>query len=414
MNKKHFSLLFAFIMGMSIFISSCKKEETPLSITINVESEEAIPDYTKFVVEAQELRTLKSTKTTLNEDGSCQMELYEGTYKITVEWKNGNALAFGTKENYSVTQNETLTIPITVTMAKPQGLIFKEIFFNGETNNGRMMHPDQYFVLYNNGDEPVYADGVTFAVTAHANWSEEDMFTELLPNEIVVSQLYSIPGNGLEYPVAPGEQIVVASTAIDHSATYENAVDLSGADFEIYDTDLPERFPADVDNPDVPNMIGHFSYFGFFVMHPRGPIAPLIFKPETDMKTFMENHKFEFVNSKGETRYLYKVPADLVLDGIETGNEAFVKVKSLPPSVDKGYVTVTGCHRQELIRRKMDGNKLMDTNDSSVDCERVKGASSFPKKTKSAFIGSNPDAYQRMKMENKIFDYEGINFNILN
>lgn len=102
------------------------------------------------------------------------------------------------------------------------------------------------------------------------------------------------------------------------------------------------------------------------------------------MKTFMENNKFEFKNSKGETKFTYKVPADLIIDGIETGNEGFLKVKSLPASVDQGSITVTGCHRQELIRRKPgQGYKLQDTNNSSVDCERVKGQTSFPKKQKS-------------------------------
>lgn len=380
MIRKTTILLFL-MFGFFVF-SSCNKddvEETAL-LTISVTSEDEIPDYTQFLVTLKELRTLKTKEVNLNEKGSCEVLVDKGSYTITVEWKNGNVFIFGTQENYSVATDQSLSIPLTTTISKPSGLIFKEVFFNGETNSGQMMHPDQYFVLFNNGNEIVYADGVVFATSAHANWNEADVFTQQLPDYIVVPQLYSIPGNGMQHPIEPGGQIVIARTAINHHAEYENAVDLSGADFEVYEPDMPEQFGVDVDNPDVPNLIVHFSVWGLFNMHPRGALTPFIFKPETDMKTFMENHKFEYTNNSGETVFLYKVPANLVLDGIETGNEGTLKVKSLPPSVDKGHITVTGCHRQELIQRKKDANgKLIDTNDSSEDCERIKGQNSFPK-----------------------------------
>ena len=42
---------------------------------------------------------------------------------------------------------------------------------------------------------------------------------------------------------------------------------------------------------------------------------------------------------------------------------------------------VTGCHRQEVITRKeLSGKKLQDTNNSTEDCVRTKGQTSFPKK----------------------------------
>ncbi len=376
-------LALSLIAGI-LFFGSCKKTDETATLTIQVTSDENVSDYSKFTVEIKELRTLKIITKELDAKGTCQVTVDKGTYTLSAGWQNVNVKYFGTKENYSVTQSETVNIKVVRSVTKPEGLVFKEIFFNGETNNGQMMHPDQYFVLYNNGDETVYADGVTFSVSAHANWSEADVFTALLPGEVVAAQFYSIPGNGKDYPVEPGKQIVVARTAIDHSKEYENAVDLSGADFEIYEPDMPAQYGTDVDNPDVPNLIAHFSVWGIFSMHPRGPLAPFIFIPETDMKTFMENNKFEYKTKKGETKFTYKVPAGLIIDGIETGNEGFLKVKSLPASVDQGSITVTGCHRQELIRRKAgQGHKLQDTNNSSVDCERVKGQTSFPKKQKS-------------------------------
>lgn len=384
LSKTKLSILALTVVGI-LLLGACKQGnvvDQSVSLTIKATSEDGVADFSPFTVELKELRTLKTTTKQLDSQGSCSVVVDKGSYTINISWRDGNVSYFGTKENLTVTASETITIPVIKSISQPVGLIFKEIFFNGETNNGRMMHPDQYFVLYNNGEETVYADGITFAVSLHANWNEADEFTALLPNEIVAAQFYSIPGNGTQHPVAPGEQIVIARTAINHSETYENAVDLSGADFEIYEPDMPSQYGTDVNNPDVPDLIAHFSVWGIFNMHPRGPLAPFIFKPDTDMATFMENNKFEFKTSQGETKFAYKVPATLIMDGIETGNEGAVKVKSLPPSVDQGVITVTGCHRQELIQRKKGANgKLLDTNNSTNDCERVKGQNSFPKKT---------------------------------
>lgn len=366
-----------------LLLWSCKERNTvegQVTLTVVATSSDGITDFSPFTVELQELRTLKTTTMQLDAQGSAQAVIDKGSYTINVRGSINNIPYFGSKENLSVTASETVTIPVVRSSQQPVGLIFKEVFFNGETNNGRMMHPDQYFVLYNNGDAVVYADGVTFAVTMHANWNEADVFTALLPGEVVAAQFYSIPGNGTQYPVAPGEQIVIAATAINHHETYANAVDLSGADFEVYEPDMPSQFGTDVDNPDVPNLVAHFSAYGIFAMHPKGAIVPFIFKPEGDMATFMEQNKFEYQTSAGETKFAYKVPASLILDGIETGNEGLMKVKSLPPSIDQSAITVTGCHRQELIRRRAgEGGKLRDTNNSVKDCERVKGQTPFPK-----------------------------------
>jgi hypothetical protein len=56
------------------------------------------------------------------------------------------------------------------------------------------------------------------------------------------------PGSGRDYPLAPGETVVVARDAIDHRPFAPTALDLSHAQFEFFGI-------ADVDNPQVPNMI---------------------------------------------------------------------------------------------------------------------------------------------------------------
>jgi hypothetical protein len=67
------------------------------------------------------------------------------------------------------------------------------------------------------------------------------------PLGLWAARFHRFPGAGSDYPVPPGQTVVVALDAIDHSVIHPNLPDLTGADFELQGT-------ADVDNPDVPNM----------------------------------------------------------------------------------------------------------------------------------------------------------------
>ncbi len=387
MKKKVLLAVVAVVLLFSV--TSCRKEEKKANVIVKAITENTEVDFTAFDISINNLRTLTKIDAKLDNKGEYRGQIDAGTYTITISWRDGNVSLFGSKESLSIVEDAVIEIPLTFSIGKPDGLIFKEIFHNGETNNGQMMHPDQYFVLVNNGTSTVYADGVCFAIARHPNFAESDDFTHYLPDAVIAGLVYAIPGSGTTYPVAPGEEIVIARTAINHHATYENAVDLSGAQFEAFDPTVSD----DVDNPNVPNLIAYYSMFGQFMMHPRGYLPPFIFKVEgNDIQQFLEDNKVQFVDSEGEVEYAYKINTDLILDGIETGNQGQLAVKALPNSVDKGTVQVTGCHRQMLVVRKfIDENgrrHYIDTDDSSADCEIQIGANPYPhpKREKSGFL----------------------------
>ncbi len=380
-NMKKIFLLTMVAVVFLLSVTSCQKEEKKANITIKATTENTEVDFTEFDITINNLRTLTKIDAKLDQNGEYQGQVDVGTYTITINWRDGNVSLFGSKESLSIVEDVVIDIPLTFSIGKPDGLIFKEVFHNGETNNGQMMHPDQFFVLVNNGTSTVYADGVCFAVARHPNFAEADDFTNYLPDAVIAGLVYAIPGNGTSYPLAPGEELVIARTAINHNETYENAVDLSGAHFEAFDATASD----DVDNPNVPNLIAYYSMFGEFMMHPRGYLPPFIFRVEdNNIQQYLEENKIQFVDSEGEVEYGYKINTDLILDGIETGNQGQLAVKSLPNSVDKGTVQVTGCHRQMLVVRKYvveDGVKhYIDTDNSSEDCEIQIGANSYPRR----------------------------------
>ena len=111
-----------------------------------------------------------------------------------------------------------------------------------------------YFELYNGSARTVFLDGLTFGIVPIVDidaptvpCSESARFRKD-PEGVWAEFLHRFPGEGSDHPLAPGEAAVVALDAIDHSVVDGRFPDLSNADFELLGS-------ADVDNPDVPNLI---------------------------------------------------------------------------------------------------------------------------------------------------------------
>ena len=414
MNKYLFYLLTGALCVLG-FLSSCTEDDEmkEVGVTFTAQtSAEALVSLDRLEgakVLFTEVRSQNNFEGILNNQGIATFSLLKGVYNISIEEKldvNGDKIVVSLRmENISVNaagQNIIGNVISTPENAVCQDFIFSEIFFNGEKNSGKMMHPDQYFTIFNPTDRTLYADGVCVANTHHLSWQEKEMwYDEFYPDRVPIRGFVTVPGNGTDYPVEPGEMKVVAFTAIDHSkvAGYDHAVDLSGADFEIYDG--PET--NDVDNPEVPNLLktnnSDVNVSGGFFFQPRGYVSPLMFKlengnPATVEKFYKENVKVTRTaipanEDKGIPAdtidiQILSVPTKMIIDGVQTSDvPQDIVTRVIPEIVDRGKFLVNGCHRQELaIRKKIKvGNKIFykDTNNSTEDIEMQKGQNSFPK-----------------------------------
>ena len=420
MNKFFFNVLAALMLAVGVCFTSCSDDDENLvavkfSAAPMVEGTLSVSQLNGMKVVFTDIRNQDKTTGVLDAAGQCEVLLAISTYDIAIEEtiKNaeGDDVVVATRmENVSISET-TQTIEAKVnslpSKALGQNFIFSEIFFNGERNSGRMMHPDQYIVVFNPTNETLYADGLSVAVTMHLSWQDKAMWYDEYYNSgrVPVGGFITVPGTGKEHPVAPGERFVIAFTAVDHTKTegYDHAVDLSGADYEIYYG--PDA--KDVDNPEVPNVLltENGDSFGFF-FQPRGYVSPLMFKLENGtqatVSAFMKAH-----TSRSKTL----VPADEdkgtpeaiieidilsidtkdIIDGVQTSDvPQDVKTRVVPEIVDRGKFLVNGCHRQELAIRKTIkvGEKTFyqDTNNSTEDFEDVnkrkeegKFQNSFPK-----------------------------------
>lgn len=437
-------LLLVFVIGFFLtgWFSSCsenndlpnKKVEEKVRVKFAVTPPDSITAEMLNGLKAvfTEVRNQDTTNCFLDKKGVGIVDLYKGTYDIAIENKVKTENLLGVDsivlsvrmENVSINRdgqeltNKLNAYPVST---GSKNFIFSEIFFNGEQNTGIMMHPDQYIVVFNPTNEVLYADGVSIAVANQLTWAPKELwYDKFYPTSVPTPGFITVPGNGKDYPINPGEKFVIAFTAIDHSKLvktlvirgekkvvgYDHAVDLSGADFEVYFG--PES--GDVDNPEVPNMLltengdAYFTsprqgkrYSIGFALHPRGYLAPFMFKLENGNKAtidkFLADNSKPFYHEIPETATtpaetidvkVLAIPTDLIIDGVQTSDvPQDVRTRSFPEAVDRGKFLVTTCHNQELAIRKgiKIGDKIFyqDTNNSSEDFVMQKGQNAFHK-----------------------------------
>jgi hypothetical protein len=158
-------------------------------------------------------------------------------------------------------------------------VVINEVFPVNLPTDGNSYNTAQYIELVNNGFETVYLDGMIVGFTYHSLWEsnvgtcEETRAWREDSLGVWARFFGSFPGGGQSYPLTPGEAVVVATDAVDHSQFFPVLPNLSArANFEFIGS-------SDVDNPAVPNMlntgvaewgggvIGHGLLFSVSALH---------------------------------------------------------------------------------------------------------------------------------------------------
>jgi len=241
-----------------------------------------------------------------------------------------------------------------------------------------------FLELYNNSDTTIYLDGklVGRGMDRVDSFTPCDWTAQFRndPAGVWEVELQQFPGSGVQYPLEPGETVVIATDAIDHSAFVSDMLDLSGADFEF-------SGPSGPDNPAVPNMIdvgdytsptGHGIYFRSLAA------LPFIADP-VDLNAVARGRILETT-----TWDMHRIPTERVLD-----LAAFYTLFPYPglawcsPFVNRGLLRREGAlipfENEEWLRslqrkvalRLPDGRVILqDTRDSEVDfhvAERTPG-----------------------------------------
>ena len=265
--------------------------------------------------------------------------------------------------------------------------ILAEIFTPGtQTPQGKTYLGDRYFVVFNNSADTLYADGLVLLESKLKNSMQITLRPDFRSESFAADAIYRIPGNGTEYPIAPGGSLLIVDNAFNHREANPNSFDLSHADFEWYDQSTNPNV-TDLDNPDVPNLDKIFCYtLTIWIPNSQGNTSFALGRiPDTlSADAYLRQYKFHYdytIVSKTGTFDMdadtYLFPNEWIVDAVNLCPRTAYQWTAAAPSLDAGwtYVGETGSDKLRYghsVRRKTlleegDRRILQDTNNSTDD-----------------------------------------------
>ena len=320
-----------------------------------------------------------------------QIEIAIGLYDISLEaWvtmPNGvkaDIKALSQSVNITSATNEIILKPFC--SVSNDDFIISEVFFTGTLQpSGNQYYGDDYVKIYNNTDHVLYADGLTLFESKFTTTQKLDYTPDIMGEAMTVHALYTIPGNGHDHPVQPGEYLLLADTGIDHKVINPNSFNLSDADFEWYDLSTQPSH-LDIDSPTVPNLEKWYCYTqSFFVLHNRGfkayGLARIPIDKEQYLKDYWYDYDYTLVVAAGSfpmSQSAYRLPNEWITDVVNCSVQASYEWNVCHPSLDMGWAYCGTIDHDKTryfhaIRRKLAGFSnagipiLKDTNNSSSD-----------------------------------------------
>lgn len=288
-----------------------------------------------------------------------------------------------------------LTLALSVVPESSNDFVISEIYYVGSayapdaSGKQKQYNGDAYIKITNNSDTVLYADGLAFVESAFTTSTKNDYTPMIRDSAITVDAVFVIPGSGKQYPVQPGESIVICDNAQNHKEADPSFMDLSGADFEWFTNSTNANYP-DIDNPAVPNLETYYCYTAtIFVMNKQGTKAyALVRMPQGMTKDrYLNEYTYSayYTNILGKPttpKTYYKIPNDWVVDAVEMRGYKYEFAWSVfDPSLDISYTYCGDLNAGTInygtaVRRKVaytndEGRDvLQDTNNSAEDFER--------------------------------------------
>lgn len=391
------SVMLLTALAASLLPTSCDDpltsgENTRTTVLMSVEMP-PLPDGSEVVDQLYTFVNVSSGKSyefSKNADIALLPGLYDVTYSARVFTTGASTTSLrANRQGVDITGSSVSITLKAYNNIDTDDLIIAEIFFTGTLQqSGNQYYGDDYVKLYNNTDHVIYADGITLFESRFLTTRKYQFTPDIMDEAMTVQALYTVPGNGTDVPVQPGEYLLLADTGIDHRVSNPNSFDLSGADFEWYDVSTKPN-NLDIDGP-VPNLDKWYCYtLSFWVLHNRGfrafGIARIPVDRDTYLKDYLYTYEYEEITVAGTfpmSQSAYRLPNEWIIDVVTTSVDSNYAWQVCAPSLDCGW---TGCGTIDhdktryfhSVRRKLlyvadDGRAVFsDTNNSSADFNRM-------------------------------------------
>lgn len=398
--KKNKIFVIAFLAVLSVLASCSKDEEisdAPLRIYLQLPMNLDNASLEDAEVTLVNIETMASYSVdNFKQDGNSYVAtavVPEGRYNIVasgnISYAIGSSITATTMKaeamGVEVSSNGSASSMVTLLFNNynaEAGMVIEEIFFTSSTFSGtqRPYTDDQYLILTNNSDHLIYADSLAIVESKFQSDMQWELNPNLMKDAITVSWLYLIPGNGTSVPVEPGESLIIALNAKNHTIINSNSIDLSGAQFEFYDVSPNTEF-FDEDNPAAINLTKWYSdLWSYTMLNNKGSKSYGLVRMHSDYDSFIESNYYKYtyvVNAAWGTYESsgdgYFIPNSWVIDWVNLAiqNEWAWNVAS--PSLDSGwtYCAETSSDKSRygtsVIRKRDASGKLVDTNNSTND-----------------------------------------------
>lgn len=396
----------AFLTLVAVALASCKKEEYnvgSLSVQLNRDLETiSLENVEITLTNTQDKRNY--TKITDKEGKVFFQDLILGTYDVLASKKEEAISLSANISAFEIVKGEnSLTLNIKSSSNLKQGLVIKEVYYNGSAENTySVMFKDQFVEIFNNSDSVIYADGLYVAnlhgATEETNSADPVSSQFDIKKNVYADWIQKIPGSGKEYPIQPRKSLLISLNAINFKAEKsitekDKVVDLSKSDFEYYSYDwLVEKGREnlykmfDLDNPDVKNMKNIFITGGleYCLMDMTGT-SFVLFKTDEDLANKQPNiFKSKGSDGKFSDIPLVAIPVSSIIDGVDfLHDETGTPYKRLPTTIDSSFKYLVGKEEGTLtgksMRRKVNEDLskklkrviLQDNNNSAMDFEVI-------------------------------------------
>ena len=353
---------FLLMLGLIAMVAvSCDKDPVVIQVPIQLTM-----DGNPFAMEGVTV-SLTSTNATLeaqtDASGLVSFVIPVGNYTASASFKKAEA---GIMMNYNGTANVNVvdlgkgstfpTVPLALTASKSSQLIIKELYNGGCADNaGKLYQYDKYIIVYNNSDTEVDASKMCLAMAQILNTTATNKYV-ITDGVIEYETAGWVPASygiwwfqdGVSVKIAPYSQIVISiNGAVDHTATYTNSVDLSKADYCLYDLESGFNAAAHYPAPAASVPTSHYMKTVEFGMgtawaFPNKNAVPMLLMPDQDIKAFVADPaNFDNKGNNNSSNYA-KVPIPWVLDAMEiwSSPDETKFFRRLPNVIDNGYVVM--------------------------------------------------------------------------
>jgi len=327
-------------------------------------------------------------------EGNAEFNLPDGLYRVNLSGR-ADDMVFNASADKVVLSGGTRTLSLSISVSKAGSIVIKEVYCGGckklpEEGN---YQADQYIILHNNHFETCHLDGLCFGTLSPYNsmgsnpWITTDPETgeSTLPDFVpVIQAVWQFPGDGDDFPLAPGEDAVVClGGAIDHAAQYPLSVNLNKPDYFVcYNTTYfpnTSYHPAPGSNVSVERYLDVVIKMGKANAYTASISSPAIvlFRAEG---VSIQDHVADPDNITpvpgSMSDNVAKIPFEWIQDAVEVFDARSTdNKKRLVPSLDAGYVLQTDSFLGRSLMRRVDEaasaysgyEVLADTNNSLND-----------------------------------------------